>query len=43
MTKFKTQIKREMTNYKAQMSKKEAVLAFKPLDFVCHLDFVIWI
>jgi len=39
-----------MTNDKAQMSKqaqnpryeKKVVLAFKHLDFICHLDFDIW-
>jgi hypothetical protein len=32
-----------MTNNKAQMTKKGVALALKHLDFVCHLDFVIWI
>jgi hypothetical protein len=32
-----------MTNYKAQMTKKGVALAFKHLDFNCHLDFDIGI
>ena len=44
MTNDKAQMpnKGAMTNYKVQNPKKGVVLAFRHLDFSCHLDFDIW-